>query len=92
MSGPASFERFAAGLVEQFDLHAPSVRRDASLADDLLFDSFATLMLILWIEESSGLLVPCIDLPELRTVDDAYAYYAERYEQAAAERAELTDS
>lgn len=87
MTPATGFDGFASKLAQQFDLAAIDVRPDALLVDHLLFDSFETLLLVLWIEEQSGLGAPRFEVPELVTVQDAYAYFDDLRRHAAAERA-----
>ncbi len=63
-------------LVTEFDVASPP-SAEASLTDDLGFDSVDMLNLILFIEEAAGFVA--ITEPEvypvIRTVHDAYVYY-----------------
>ena len=75
MTSESSLDPFTSRMVMRFDLHEDEVVPSALLGDDLQFDSFDTLLLILWVEEQSGYRGPFVDLPDLVTVGDAYAYF-----------------
>lgn len=92
MTPAIGFDVFASRLAQQFDLAVIDVRPDAVLVDHLQFDSFDTLLLVLWLEETAGLAVPFFEVPELVTVQDAYGYYDGLRRQVVAERAERPGS
>jgi acyl carrier protein len=78
MSDPRAvhdFARFAELIASELELQNVELLDTSGLYDDLALDSFAALHLLLYIEELAEVANPPIELPELYTLGDAYAYY-----------------
>lgn len=70
------FENFVQRLRQNISADLPeSLSPNDGLYDELGLDSFQAFELLIIVESLAGSLVPPVDIPELYTVGDAYAYY-----------------
>ena len=66
---------FRAAFANEFDLDVEAVTKDASLYEDLGFDSLSMIHLQILVEELTGELLTYEVLPVVNTVGDAYDMY-----------------
>ena len=71
-----NFDQFVERLQALLRVTFPDpVDRSDGLYDDLGLDSFQAFELLIIIEGLAGSMVPPVEIPELYTLADAYAYY-----------------
>lgn len=68
-------EAFLKRLATLLGIPNVTVETGASLFDDWGLDSLQAFQLIVATESIAGALIPPEEIPEIWTVDDAYAYY-----------------
>ena len=89
-----TFDEFRRRLADVFDTAVDSLHGETSFLEDLGFDSLRMLQLALVFEDLAGEM-PAEMAWSIRTVGEAYAYYAERFQEEmnagdqASKRAEL---
>lgn len=80
-----SFEMFAERIAAMLNLDEVPTGRDVGLFGDLDLDSIEALLLIIFVEELSGVGIPPEDVPAMYTAGDAFSYYEQLCEMARAD-------
>ncbi|HIE39530.1 MAG TPA: acyl carrier protein [Anaerolineales bacterium] len=77
MGRKITFEEFRRIIAEELDVDESQVVPEASFVEDLLADSIRLVEMMLRLEEM-GITIPVDVAWEVRTVGDAYRFYAEQ--------------
>jgi len=75
-----TFEEFRRIIAEELDVDEKQVVPEASFVEDLMADSIQLVEMMLRLEEL-GISIPMEQAWQVRTVGDAYRFYAEQAEQ-----------
>ena len=70
MSEQQIYQHLEQMLVDQFEVSATAIRRDARLYEDLGIDSIDAVDMIVQLRELTGQRIPPEDFKSVRTVDD----------------------
>jgi RimJ/RimL family protein N-acetyltransferase/acyl carrier protein len=69
------FDEFVSRLVREIDGTTCALSHETSLWEDLQWDSFDAIRMIIWVESVSGALVPEPDVPSMQTLGEVYEHY-----------------